>query len=164
MVGAGLDVEAATGFPPAMARSFAALLVVLALTGCERKHSEAVVLEKEHIAVREPTPTPTPTADPVGAPPAESATPQREPEPREMAPDEIAVDGVVMKKAVRGTSRDPRARTGEQWIVKVRTTEGRIFNIAADQARFAKLNVGDRVQVVYRVGKYTGTVWSADFE
>jgi hypothetical protein len=102
----------------------------------------------------------------------ESATPEPEadaeaepePEPREMAPDEIAVDGVVMKKAVRGTSRDPRASEHEQWIVKVQTTAGRIFNVPADQPRFDKLRVGDRVQVVYRVGKYTGTVWSADLE
>lgn len=143
-----------------MSRFLAALLLMLALTGCDRKHSEAVVLEKEHIAVREPTPTPT--AERTGATPAESATPELE--PREMAPDKIAVDGVVMKKAVRGTGRDPRATTDEQWIVKVRTTDGRIFNVPADQARFAKVSAGDRVQVTYRVGKYTGTVWSANFE
>lgn len=81
-----------------------------------------------------------------------------------MAPDEIAVDGVVMKKAVRGTSRDQRATTDERWIVKVRTDNGRIFNLHSDKTRFEKLHAGDRVHVVYRVGKYTGTVWSSDLE
>jgi uncharacterized lipoprotein NlpE involved in copper resistance len=144
-----------------MSRCLAALVVVLALTGCDRKHSDAVVVEKEHIAAREPTPTPT-----VAPPAAESATraPEAEPELREMAPDEIEVDGVVMKKVLRGTSRDPRAAADERWLVKVQTTAGRTFNVPADQTRFEKLRVGDRVQIVYRVGKYTGTVWAADFE
>lgn len=145
-----------------MLRCFAGLLVVLAFTGCDRKHSEAVVLEKEHIAMREPTPTPTAvTAVPT---PAESATPEAGPEPREMAPDEIAVDGVVMKEEMRGTSRDPRASDHEQWNIRVRTLEGRIFNVPTDEARFTKLQAGDRVRVAFKVGRYTGTIWSADFE
>lgn len=145
-----------------MWRSLTALLaLLLALSGCNRKHSAAVVLEKEYIAARETTPTPT-------AAPAAAESPIPDPTPeielREMAPDEIAVDGVVMKRAVRGTSRDPRAGPDEQWIVKVRTTDGRTIRVPADRSRFDKLRAGDRVQIVYRVGKYTGTVWSADFE
>ncbi len=82
-----------------------------------------------------------------------------------MAPDEIEVDGVVMKAEVRGTSRDPRASAEEQWLITVRTTHnGRTFNVHADKAHFDKLHTGDHVRVSYRVGKYTGTVWSADFE
>ena len=53
-----------------------------------------------------------------------------------MADDEIAVDGYVMKPEVRGTSRDPRALSHEQWIVKVRMlSNGRTF-----QARPIKQN------------------------
>ena len=140
-----------------MLRFLAGLFVLVALVGCERKHSETIVLEKEHIAVQAPTPAASPaiTAD----------TPTPAPEPREMAPDEIEVDGVVMKAEMRGTSRDPRASADEQWLIKVRTTDnGRTFNVHADKAHFDKLHTGDHVQVSYRVGKYTGTVWSADFE
>jgi hypothetical protein len=82
-----------------------------------------------------------------------------------MAPDEISVDGFVMKAEVRGTSRDPRATTDEQWRVRVRTTDGgRTFNLHADKAQFETLRAGDRVKVSYRVGKYTGTVWASDLE
>ena len=42
-----------------MNRILAGLMILATLTGCERRHSEAVVLEKEHIAVQAPTPTPT---------------------------------------------------------------------------------------------------------
>lgn len=139
------------------------LIVAATLAGCERKHSEAIVLEKEHIAVQAPTPTPTDSVSPTVS--AGTPAPEAAEEPREMAPDEIAVDGVVMKAAVRGTDRDPRASADEQWIVKVRTTDnGRTFNVHSDKTHFEKVHAGDRVQVVYRVGKYTGTVWSSDFE
>lgn len=145
-----------------MSRILAGLLILFVLSGCDRKHAEAIVLAKEHIAVQEPTPTPV--ASPALT--AENATigADSDEQPREMAPDEIEVDGVVMKAALRGTSRDPRASADEQWLVKVRTDNGRTFNVHSDKARFEKIHAGDRVQVVYRVGKYTGTVWSADFE
>ncbi len=82
-----------------------------------------------------------------------------------MSPDEIDLDGVVMKAALRGTGRDPRPSEDEQWVVKVRTTDtGRTFYVQADRARYEKLGAGDRVQVSYRVGKYTGTVWAADLK
>ncbi len=137
-------------------RIVAGVVIIAAVAGCDRKHSEAIVLEKEHIAVQAPTPSPGPSP----AAPTEAET-----EPREMAADEIDVDGVVMKKEVRGTSRDPRASANEQWLVKVKTMDnGRTFNVHADKTHFDKLRVGDRVGVSYRVGKYTGTVWSADFE
>ncbi len=153
-----------------MNRILAGLIILATLAGCERHHSEAVVLEKEHIAVQAPTPSPAPSSNqPVTEEntPPETATPEdeAEPEPREMARDEIAVDGVVMKAALRGTEHDPRASADEQWLVKVRTTDsGRIFNVHADRAGYEKVHVGDRVKVSYRVGKYTGTVWAADLE
>ena len=64
--------------------------------------------------------------------------------------------------AVRGTDRDPRATNHEQWIVKVRMTNGRQFNVQADQSRWQKLKEGDRVFVTYRQGKYTGTIWDSE--
>ena len=82
-----------------------------------------------------------------------------------MADDEIAVDGYVMKPEVRGTSRDPRALSHEQWIVKVRMLDnGRTFQVPADQAKWEKWHENDRVKVRYRTGKYTGTVWAAEIE
>jgi hypothetical protein len=66
---------------------------------------------------------------------------------------------------LRGTSHDPRALQGEQWLVKVRMIDdGRMFNVQADQGQFDKLKAGDRVRVRYRIGKYTKTVWGAEIE
>jgi hypothetical protein len=81
-----------------------------------------------------------------------------------LAPDEIVVDTYVMKKDVRGTSKDPRAYPGlEQWRINVRMVEGgRGFTVGAKKAQFERLKIGDRVKVRYREGKYTGAVWSAE--
>ena len=125
------------------------LFVMAGLGGCEKMNSEAVVLEKEHIdAAREASETRAPS--PVSE------------QPVVLRGDEIAVDQYVMKPEDRGTERDPRAAHNEQWIVKVRTTDtGRTFNVQSNQTQFGKLKTGDRVQVRYRVGKYTKTVWAA---
>jgi hypothetical protein len=40
--------------------------------------------------------------------------------------------------------------------------DGRTFNVQADQGHFDKLTEGDRIQVRYRLGKYTKTVWGAE--
>ncbi|HEY4285419.1 MAG TPA: hypothetical protein VGM62_20350 [Chthoniobacterales bacterium] len=113
---------------------------------------------REHIAARavSPSVTPQPTeAEPEPSPTEDVAT--------DLAPDEIEVDGLVMKAAVRGTSDDPRARTDEQWRIKVETTnDGRVFNVQVEKNQFEKLRAGDRVQVTYHVGKYTGTIWGAE--
>ena len=139
---------------------FAACL--LATTGCRKKFDEAVVLEKEHIAAAEPSPTPTAGASPSAAP---SPTPDAEPLQTELAPDEIAVGSHVMKKNVRGTSKDPRAIQEEQWLIKVETVRERlIFTVQSDRAHFLKVKPGDRVRVRFKQGKYTGTVWSAKIE
>ena len=130
-------------------------LLLIPLTGCDKKSGEAVVLAKEHIDAALPT-TKTPTTE---------STPGPEEKLRPMADDEIAVDGYVMKPDARGTSRDPRALTHEQWIVKVRMLDnGRTFQVPADQAKWEKLRENDRVKVRYRAGKYTGTVWAAEIE
>ena len=132
-----------------------ALLLTIGLTGCDKKSGEAVVLAKEHIDAALPT-AETPNAE-------SAATPDEQLRP--MADDEIAVDEYVMKPEVRGTSRDPRALSHEQWIVKVRMLDnGRTFQVPADQTKWEKLRENDRVKVRYRTGKYTGTVWAAEIE
>ena len=140
-----------TSVPPCVV----AVFLIIAVTGCEKKHGEAMVLAKEHIDAA------LPTAETPNAQSAPSPDEQRRP----MRDDEIAVDGYVMKPEVRGTGRDPRALSHEQWIVKVRMLDnGRTFQVPADQAKWEKLRENDRIKVRYRTGKYTGTVWAAEIE
>jgi hypothetical protein len=132
-----------------------AAFLIISLTGCDKKSGEAVVLAKEHIDAALPT-TETPNTE---------SPPNPDEQVRPMADDEIAVDGYVMKAEARGTNRDPRALTLEQWIVKVRmVNNGRAFQVPADQAKWEKLRENDRVKVRYRTGKYTGTVWATEIE
>jgi hypothetical protein len=139
----------------AIVPGYVVALLLVGFTGCDKKSGEAVVLAKEHIDAALPT-TETPNTE---------STPNRDEQLRPMADDEIAVDGYVMKAETRGTSRDPRALKHEQWIVKVRMVDnGRTFQVPADQAKWEKLRENDRVKVRYRAGKYTGTVWAAEFE
>ena len=145
----------------------AGVILILGFAGCHKKGGLAVVLEKEHIAAREipPSPSPQQSASP-SAPtsePAEVVSEERE--PRELGEDEIVVNTYVMKKEDRGTSRDPRASSDEQWIVAVQLVDGgRQFNVHTDRSQWEKLKIGDRVNVSYREGKYTGTVWSAEIK
>jgi hypothetical protein len=141
-----------------------ALVVSLAGGGCAKKVGDAVVLEKEHIDAAEPGPTPSPvtTSSPIAV-----AAPSRSTEPlqTELAPDEIVVDTYVMKKNVRGTSKDPRASSHEKWLMKVEMIQDRRrFTILADRAHFLKYKVGDQVRVRYKEGNYTGTVWDSQIE
>jgi len=149
----------------------AGLLTIASFAGCWKKSGEAIVMEKEHIAPGE-TPTPGPSASPVEpsaarvnptASPHESAD-SEEYKSKPLAEDEIVVETYVMKKDVRGTSKDPRAYPGlEQWRINVQMIEGgRWFTVRAQKAQYEKLKIGDRVKVRYREGKYTGTVWSAE--
>ena len=140
-----------TSAPPCVV----AVFLIIAVTGCEKKRGEGVVIAKEHIDAALPT---------AETPNAQSA-PSPDEQLRPMRDDEIAVDGHVMKPEVRGTSRDPRALSHEQWLVKVRMLDnGRTFQVPADQAKWEKLRENDRVKVRYRTGKYTGTVWAAEIE
>jgi hypothetical protein len=140
-----------TSVPPCVV----AVFLIIAVTGCEKKRGESVVIAKEHIDAALPT---------AETPNAQSA-PSADEHLRPMRDDEIAVDGYVMKPEVRGTSRDPRALKDEQWIVKVRMLDdGRIFQVPADQAKWEKLRENDRVKVWYRTGKYTRTVWAIEIE
>ena len=132
-----------------------AIFVMIGVASCDRKSGQAVVTGKEHIDARLPK---------AETPNAQSAT-GSEPQIREMADDEIAVDGYVMKPEARGTSRDPRALKDEQWLVKVRMLDnGSTFQVHADRSQWEKLRENDRVKVRYRTGKYTGTVWAAEIE
>ncbi len=140
-----------TSVPPCVV----AVFLIIAVTGCEKKRGEAVVIAKEHIDAALPT-AETPNAQSAPSPDAQL---------RPMRDDEIAVDGYVMKPEARGTSRDPRALSHEQWIVKVRMLDnGRTFQVPADQTKWEKLRENDRIKVRYRTGKYTGTVWAAEIE
>jgi hypothetical protein len=148
-----------------------ALVAVAGISSCTKNLGEAVVLEKEHIDAAEPSPTPPPATtlyeNPARPEPVTSpvASPSAEPVQTELGPDEIAVDSYVMKKNVRGTGKDPRASTHEQWLIKVEAIQGgKRFTIHADRAHFLKYKVSDRVRVRYKVGKYTGTVWGATIE
>jgi hypothetical protein len=133
--------------------------VAASLSGCSKKRSAAVVILKEHIEVAEAKPSPSP---------ADAKDRTTEPEVTtapEMKADEIEVDGYVMKKEVRGTSKDPRARNEEQWRVTVQIENiGLSKLIQTDRAHYDKLKVGDRIRVAYYKGNYTGTVWAADIE
>jgi hypothetical protein len=84
--------------------------------------------------------------------------------PRELAEDEIVVDTYVMKKDARGTSRDPRATSDEQWIVQVQMIGGPRIKVQTDKAHWDKVKIGDQINVSYREGKYTGTIWASEIE
>ena len=137
-------------------RNLILLLVALSVFGCSKKRSAATVIAKEHIEIAEAksSPSPEPATAEVKVTTAE-----------EMKPDEIEVDGYVMKKEVRGTSKDPRATKDEQWRITVQIEDiGLRKLIQSDRPHYDKLKVGDRIRVAYYKGNYTGTVWAADIE
>jgi FKBP-type peptidyl-prolyl cis-trans isomerase len=145
-----------------MRRIALAVLAAVSISACTKKGGEALVLEKEHIDAADPYPsvTPSPTA-PGQTMPSPSAA--EEPVERELAADEIVVDTFVMKKDARGTKKDPRATTDEQWRVTVQMVAGgRQFVVQTDGARYETIKAGDRVKVRYKEGNYTGTVWGAE--
>ena len=120
------------------------------------------MLEKEHIAAAETRITPSATPASEASP---DSTPIEEETPRPLAPDEIEVDGYAMKKNLRGTSADPRALHDEQWLVRVSLVSGgRQMRVPCDPRQYEKLRPGDHVEVTYREGNYTGTVWSAEIK
>ena len=62
-----------------------------------------------------------------------------------------------------GTPQDERATEVAHWIVHVEMIENlRKVNVYVDQPQSEKLKVGDRINVTYSMGKYTGTVWGAE--
>lgn len=146
-------------------RCAAVLVLGAGSSACTKKSGEAMVLGKEHIAAAEATFTVSPQQFARDTDRQPAPSPAIEEVAREMAPDEIAVDGVVMKKKLRGTNKDPRARSEEQWRLTIQMVrDGRQFTIQTDQAHYDKTKPGDRIKVTYREGKYTGSVWSAEIE
>jgi hypothetical protein len=148
-----------------MQRIALAVLAALSMAACTKKGGEAVVVEKEHIAAADPYPsvTPSPTVAKVtGATESRPGETAQDAE-REIAADEIVVDTFVMKKDVRGTKKDPRATTDEQWRVSVQLIDGhRQFVVHTDRGHYEKLKPGDRIKVRYKEGNYTGTVWGSE--
>jgi hypothetical protein len=146
----------------------AGVTLILGLGGCSKKSGKAEVLEKEHIAVREFTPTPAPqkSASPGDSTPASTKlASEDDSKALVLAEDEVVVDTYVMKKDVRGTSRDPRATIDEQWIVRIRMlSDLRQIKVQTDKRHWDKVKIGDRISVSYREGNYTGTVWSAEID
>jgi hypothetical protein len=140
---------------PTVAFGLCLALLFTGFVSCKKNSGEAIVLAKERIA---------PVVAKSETPDAESASTSTV-QIREMADDEIAVDGYVMKPEVRGTGNDPRALSHEQWLVKVRMLDnGRTFQVPVDQEKWDKLRENDRVKVRYHTGKYTGAVWAAEIE
>jgi hypothetical protein len=153
--------------PLQLGPGFVGIMLILSLTGCGKKSGQAVVLEKESIAAREATPSPAverspkPTESTSSPSSADSEVSNNRP----LAEDEIVVGLCVMKKDARGTSRDPRAISDEQWLVSVEmVSDLRRFDIHTNKTHWERVKVGDRINVSYRQGKYTGTVWSAEIE
>ena len=139
-------------------------MILLALAGCSRKSGEAVVLEKEHIAAAEirQTPSAAPGQSIASATPLPASAANHE---AELKPGEIVVNGYVMEKDVRGTSKDPRALSDEQWLLRVELISGgRKIDVHADQRQYEKVKPADHVEITYREGQYTGTVWSAEIK
>jgi len=155
-----------TAFRPA--RIAVSGMILLALAGCSKKSGEAVVLEKEHIAAAEIRETPSATPDNSSTSPTPvpgSAADDEAETARELKPSEIVVSGDVMEKDVRGTGKDPRALTDEQWLVRVKLISGgRKIDVHTDRGPYEKVKPGDHVQISYREGKYTGTIWSAEIK
>jgi hypothetical protein len=146
----------------------AGMALILSLAGCRKKSGQAVVLEKEHISATEliPTPKVEQTAHPSKLTASSNASaPNKDGKPREWGKDEIVVDTYVMKKDGRGTSRDPRAMSDEQWIVTVQMIDDlRQFNVHTDKLHWDTMKAGDRIKISYHQGKYTGTVWAAEID
>ena len=105
----------------------------LALAGCVKKGGEAVVIAKEY----------KPSVEIIDAP----ADDEAEVSPAEASP----------------TAASSPRMSEEQWIVSVRMlSDNRWIDVPVLKPQFEKLKEGDRVNVVFREGKYTGTVWSAE--
>ena len=148
-----------------MRRIALAVLVIFSIAACTKKGGDAIVLEKEHIDAAEPVPsvTPSPTVANEAGSTESRPTETAQYTERELAADEIVVDTFVMKKDVRGTKKDPRVATDEQWRVRVKMVDGgRQFVVRTDRARYEKVKPGDRIKVRYKEGNYTGTVWDSE--
>lgn len=61
--------------------------------------------------------------------------------------------------------REEHQTSQEQWRVKVEMrADLRKVDVLVEPAEWEKLKVGDRVNVRYSQGKYTGTIWSSEIK
>jgi hypothetical protein len=68
----------------------------------------------------------------------------------------------VEAETTPAAANSPRM-SDEQWIVSVRmVSDNRWIDVPVLKSQFEKLKEGDQVKVVFREGKYTGTVWAAE--
>ncbi|CAN5683344.1 hypothetical protein BH20VER1_BH20VER1_30970 [soil metagenome] len=115
--------------------------VLLSGSGCHRKSGEAVVLRKEHIPAAESATSPS-----------DALT---EPSPARLEPS----------PGLAPASSDSRAVAHGQWLVHVEmVNDRRRLDVRVEQPLWEKLKEGDRVDVTYREGKYTGTVWASEIK
>ncbi|CAN5263196.1 hypothetical protein BH20VER2_BH20VER2_03610 [soil metagenome] len=137
-----------------------ALLVLLGCSGCDKRSGEAIVLGKERIPPAQNLPLPggdeLPLADARSMDAGTFATGEK---------PKLGESALEPETDVRGTARDPRAVSHEQWIVNVQmVADRRLIDVRVEQPQWEKLKEGDRVQVTHRIGKYTDTVWSAEIK
>ena len=124
-------------------------LVLLTFAGCWKKSGEAVVIAKAYVPAS--AASETPTASPANG---QVPSPTDEATPKNSANDDSTAPPV-----------DPRATSSEQWIVSVQMiADLRRIDVRVEQPQWNALKEGDRVQIAYRQGKYTGTVWSAEIK
>jgi len=72
--------------------------------------------------------------------------------------------GALPAPEPRGALR-VRIMTDEQWLVRVSLVSGgRQMRVPCDPRQYEKLRPGDHVEVSYREGNYTGTIWSAEIK
>ncbi|MGI9087461.1 MAG: hypothetical protein ACR2HH_06955 [Chthoniobacterales bacterium] len=142
-------------------------ILLLASAGCWKKSGDGIVIAKDYVPALPISTSPTPnesslgaeTPSPIPVPDEETA----EAESTEPVPGEM--DSPIPGEALAETHTDARAVDHEQWIATVRmVADGRLVDVRLTQERWDKLKTGDRVQVKYREGKYTGTVWSSEID
>jgi hypothetical protein len=140
--------------PPLCLCFIAGLVVILGLTGCNRKSGKAIVIGKEYIAAMQVTPTPNEEGVATLA--------EQTARPNELVTSDEETDAVLHEEV---PLQNPRATHDEQWIVDVEMIEGgRKIAVRVDQPRWEKVKEGDQVRVTYKEGQYTGTVWSAEMK
>jgi hypothetical protein len=75
----------------------------------------------------------------------------------------IVVDKEYIAAATEETKSQERVLDHPQWIVKVRmVADRRRVDVHVEQPEFDRIKTGDRLNVTYHEGKYTGTIWGAE--
>ena len=115
------------------------------------------MLGKDYVPAAPMTASPNESPSPSATSPGPTASPAEE---SATASDEEKMDDDFI-----GPPLDARATDHEQWIVSVEmVSDLKKIDVRLERTQWEALQPGDRVHVVYRQGKYTGTVWSAKIE